>query len=65
MSNPFKPDPERNDTIKRVHEFLDSSVGESILRIEGPVGVGKTRLILEAVTDPKYESRTLYALNAD
>jgi hypothetical protein len=27
--------------------------------------VGKTRLVLEAVTNPKYESRTIYALNAD
>jgi hypothetical protein len=65
MSNPFKPDPERSDTIRRLREFLDSSVGEPILRLEGPAGVGKTRLALEAVTDPRYESRTLYALNAD
>jgi hypothetical protein len=65
MSNPFKPDPERSETIKRVHEFLDSSTGESTFRLEGPAGVGKTRLALEAVADPRYESRTLYALNAD
>lgn len=25
MSNPYKPDPEREDTIKRIHDFLASS----------------------------------------
>lgn len=65
MSNPFKPDPERSNTIKRIHDFLDSNDGEFTLRLEGPTGVGKTRLALEAVSDPRYESRTLYAHNAD
>jgi len=65
MLNPFKPDPERSGTIERIHDFLDSAAGESVSRLEGPAGVGKTRLILEAVTDPRYESRTIYALNAE
>ena len=65
MSNPFKADLERSETIKRIHDFLDSSNGEATLRLEGPTGVGKTRLALEAVSDPRYESRTLYAHNAD
>jgi hypothetical protein len=65
MLNPFKADPERTDTIKRIHGFLDSTAGEPIFRLEGLAGVGKTRLVLEAVNDPKYESQTLYALNAE
>lgn len=65
MLNPFKADPERTDTIKRIHAFLDSSAAEPIFRLEGSAGVGKTRLVLEAVNDPKYESQTLYALNAE
>src|SRR5205814_739121 len=65
MSNPFKPDAMRSETIKKIHEFLDSSSAESTLRVEGPAGVGKTRLALEAVSESRYASRTLYASNAE
>ena len=47
MSNPFKADLERSETLKRIRDFLDSSNGEATLRLEGPTGVGKTRLALE------------------
>jgi hypothetical protein len=65
LSNPFLPDESRTATIMHIREFLDSTSGDSLLRVEGPAGVGKTRLVLEAVSLEKYEVRTLYALSAE
>jgi hypothetical protein len=66
MSNPFRADNSRAETIERIRAFLQSqAVGDPQLRLEGPPGVGKTRLVLEAVKTQEYSSRTLYALNAD
>ena len=65
LSNPFRADDSRQETIKRIRAFLQSQGGDAQLRLEGPPGVGKTRLALEAVKTQEYSSRTLYALNAD
>jgi hypothetical protein len=65
LSTPFRFDETRAATIQEMRDFLDSKRQESVLRLEGPAGVGKTRLALEAVLDSKYAGRTVYALNAD
>jgi hypothetical protein len=66
LSNPFRPDESRKETIEQIRTFLRSdSPGSAILRLEGPAGVGKTRLALEAVKQMEYASRTLYAINAE
>jgi len=66
LANPFRPDDPRREIIQKIHAFLKStSPGNSVLRLEGPAGVGKTRLALEAVRDKEYASRTLYAIDAE
>src|SRR5262249_33602662 len=65
MSNPFHPDAARVDTIAAVKTILDSPQASAVVRIEGRAGVGKTRLALEIAADPRYEPRTIYALNAE
>jgi hypothetical protein len=65
FSNPFRADEPRNETIRHVRTFLDSESLEAALRLEGRPGVGKTRLVLEAVRTPEYGSRVLYAMDAD
>jgi hypothetical protein len=65
LSNPFHADESRTETIKKIRDFLDDTGGGAVLRLEGPAGVGKTRLALEALADPKYATRALYAPNAD
>ena len=65
LSTPFLADSARLEMMHAIREFLDSNRPESALRVEGPAGVGKTRLVLEAVLDSRYAGRTVYALNAD
>ena len=64
LSNPFRADDTRIATIHEIHNFLDAS-DDAVLRLEGPAGVGKTRLALESVSEPRHSGRALYALNAD
>jgi len=66
LSNPFRADEVRKDTMARIRAFLESSdPKDAQLRLEGPPGVGKTRLALEVVKDAEFANRTLYALNAE
>jgi len=66
MSNPFRADESRKATIEQIHTFLQSdSPEQAVLRLEGPAGVGKTRLVLQAVNKNEYANRALYAINAD
>ena len=66
LSNPFRPDESRRETIEQIRTFLQSeSPGSAVLRLEGPAGVGKTRLALEVVKEREYASRTLYAIDAE
>lgn len=61
----FMADAGRKEVMDRIRTFVDSGSTESVLRLEGPAGVGKTRLALESVLDERIASRTLYALTAD
>ncbi len=65
LVNEFRPDASRTEIIRNIRVFLTSKSSNYVIRIEGPAGVGKTRLALESVLDPVFASRTLYARNAD
>jgi hypothetical protein len=65
LANEFRPDASRKETIQNIQSFLTSQSPNYVIRIEGPAGVGKTRLALESVLDAKFAARTLYARNAD
>lgn len=65
LSNEFRPDASREEIIESIRNFLTSKSPNSVARVEGPAGVGKTRLALEAVLQPEFAARTLYAPNAD
>jgi hypothetical protein len=65
LSYPFHSDKSRAETIEKIHKFLHGNTGSDVLRLEGPAGVGKTRLSLEAVKTSEWATRTVYAPNAD
>jgi hypothetical protein len=65
LANEFKPDASRTEILENIRGFLTSKSPSYVIRIEGPAGVGKTRLALESVLDPTFAARTLYARNAD
>ena len=65
LANEFRPDASRKEIIENIQTFLKSQSPNYVIRIEGPAGVGKTRLALESVLDPEFAARTLYARNAD
>lgn len=65
LTTQFRADASRQEIIANIGRFIDSDSGDSVLRLEGPAGVGKTRLALESVLDERISSRTLYAPNAD
>ena len=60
----FKADAGRREVMELIRAFVNSGSAEPVLRLEGPAGVGKTRLALEAVLDDRVASRTLYAPTA-
>jgi hypothetical protein len=66
LQNPWKPDDLRSDVIQRAEAVLTSSEGlDPVVRIEGPAGVGKTRLTVECVKAARLEDRTIYAPNSE
>jgi hypothetical protein len=65
LTNEFRPDKSRTEIMEKIASFLDSDSPNCVVRIEGPAGVGKTRLALEAVLSPQFAARTLYVQNAD
>ena len=65
LRNPYKPDASREEVIERIRTFVRNPSGDNVLRVEGPAGVGKTRILLEALNVVGLEERSLYCANAD
>lgn len=66
LRNPWKPDAQRADVQSRVKALLEQAdLEDSVIRIEGPTGVGKTRLALECINSAGMAGRTIYAPNSD
>jgi hypothetical protein len=61
----WTPDEARLEVIKRIRSFLADQKHGQVLRIEGPAGVGKTRVVLEAVREHGIAEISIYAGNSD
>ncbi len=64
LSNPWVPDELRKAIIEEIRFFVAQPAQTPVVRIEGPAGVGKTRLALEALSEPGIAERTICQLNA-
>lgn len=58
---PFVPDEPREQILRSLQESLRQSLKTPLFRIEGQPGVGKTRLLLEALRHEDFKGRVLYA----
>lgn len=58
LINPFEPSPEQDEAISRIRTGLLGNAKH--IRILGEPGLGKTRLVLEAVRDPNIAPYVLY-----
>jgi hypothetical protein len=65
LKNPFKLNTEREEVIKQLRSFAISTVDDNIFRVEGLAGVGKTRLVLEALRVSGIAESTMYCFDAD
>ena len=66
LRNPWKPDSQRVDIQSRVGNLLEEvNLQDPVIRLEGPAGVGKTRLALECIHSAQMANRTIYARNSD
>ncbi len=61
----WTPDELRLETVKRIRSFLQGDGTGPVIRIQGPAGVGKTRVVLEAVREHGIAESTVYAPNSD
>jgi hypothetical protein len=61
---PFCPDAARLDAIKKIRERIDGDDGTLIMWVSGDGGVGKTRIVAEALNDRRYLDRVFYAAGA-
>jgi hypothetical protein len=61
----WTPDEARLEVTTRIRSFLADQKHGQVLRIEGPAGVGKTRVALEAVREHGTAEATIYAANSD
>ncbi len=66
LQNPWKADRSREELLTTIRSFLggQASADGDMIRVEGPAGVGKTRLVLEAVNQTGFAERTIFAPNA-
>ncbi|MBZ5726791.1 MAG: hypothetical protein LAP87_17565 [Acidobacteriia bacterium] len=65
FQNEYFADPSRKEIIDAVRSFVSSPGEENILRIEGMAGVGKSRLVLESLSERGVSEATLYAPDAE
>jgi DNA-directed RNA polymerase subunit F len=65
LQNPWKPDVARTQINDQIKSFLRRETSFYVLRVEGPAGVGKTRIALESVRDNGTLESTIYTPNAD
>jgi hypothetical protein len=65
LQNPWKADAARTQIIDQIKPFVRRETKSYVLRIEGPAGVGKTRIALESVRDNGTLESTIYTPNAD
>jgi len=65
FQNEYFADSGRKEIIDAVRSFVSSPGEENTLRIEGPAGVGKSRLVLEALSERGDSESTLYARDAE
>jgi hypothetical protein len=63
--NQWKPDSQRTEVQSRSKELLQAAPPDPVIRIEGPTGVGKTRLALECVKSAGMADRAIYAPNSE
>jgi hypothetical protein len=64
LSNPFKGNAQRDGVMAALQSFANSTTADNIFRVEGHAGVGKTRLVLEALRLHGLAESTLYCPNA-
>ena len=65
FQNQYLADAIRQTIIAAVRNFVSSPGQENVLRIEGPAGVGKSRLVLEALSERGFAEAALYAADAE
>lgn len=65
LQNPWKPDAARTQITDQIKSFVRRETNSYVLRVEGPAGVGKTRIALESVRDNGTLESTIYTPNAD
>jgi hypothetical protein len=61
---PFQLEPKREKVIAEIRAVVKAESQLDALRIEGLAGVGKTRLVMEAIRDTGLEEDTLYATSS-
>lgn len=62
---PWNPDPARVETLEKLHAFLQDNGPINLMRVEGPLGVGKTRVVLEAVREKGLSESVIYSPNGE
>jgi hypothetical protein len=65
LQNRWEPDDARAAIIERIRAFARRETQSYVMRIEGPAGVGKTRMTLEGLRHPGIEETAIYTLNAE
>lgn len=65
FQNQFRADPKREAVIEAIRVFVSTPGSGNVVRIEGPAGVGKSRLALEALSKRGVAESTLYAPDAE
>ena len=63
--NPYHLDAARSEFINEINKFALNPRGDYTLRVEGPAGVGKTRVVLEALRTKYFAENTIYCPNAE